>query len=97
MLKNAKERKREGAEGPLSIAFVSCGCSVDLMMEQSHSSEIHHNAVLIACLNDQIVTDGPAGLSDIFNSASVSPLHIIIKGEESVGPQSHTVHPVQPL
>ena len=34
-------------------------------MEQAHAGEAHDNAVLVALLDDQIVTDGASGVSYI--------------------------------
>ena len=57
---------------------------ISLMMEQSHACVRHNDAVLIAAICYNVVTNTSAGLSDIGNAAAVSTLYIIIEGEECV-------------
>ena len=54
------------------------------MVEKPHSRERHGNAVLIACHDDMIVTDGAAGFCDVLNSALVSALDVVAEGEERI-------------
>ena len=66
------------------------------MMEQAHAGEGHDNAVLVALFNDQIVTDGAAGLRDVLDTGSHTALNGVGEGEECVGAQSDSVAGIQP-
>ena len=66
------------------------------MVEQTHAGEGHGDAVLVALFDDQIVTDGAAGLSDVLNAGSNAALDGVGEGEESVGAQRHSVTGIQP-
>ena len=57
------------------------------MVEQAHAGEGHDDAVLIALFDDQIVTDGAAGLSDVLDTGSDTALDRVSEGEESVTAQ----------
>ena len=41
---------------------------LELVVEQSHAGEGHGDAAVVALLDDQIVTDGAAGLGDVLVS-----------------------------
>ena len=43
-------------------------------MEKSHSRERHYHTVLVAGINNVLVSDRAAGLSDVGNTASASSL-----------------------
>ena len=60
-----------------------------LVVEQSHVSEGHGHIVLVAGLDDIVVTDAAAGLCDILHAALVSTLDVVTEGEESVGAQAY--------
>ena len=52
------------------------------MVEQTHAGEGHDHVFLVARFDDQIVTDGAAGLGDILDTGCKGPLDIIAEGEE---------------
>ena len=54
-------------------------------MEQAHAGEGHDHVVLVAALDDQIVTDGAAGLGDNGDAGLVGPLDVVGEGEEGIG------------
>ena len=62
------------------------------MMEQPDSCECHGHAVFVAALDDQIISYRSARLCDIADAAFVSPLNVVGKGEEGIGPQGYTGH-----
>ena len=66
------------------------------MVEQTHAGEGHGNTVLVAFFNNQIITDGTAGLCDVLNTGSNTALDRIREGEESVGAQSNSITGIQP-
>ena len=66
------------------------------MVEQTHAGEGHDDAVLVALLDDQIVTDGAAGLGDVLDTGSHTALDGVGEGEECVGTQSNSVTGIQP-
>ena len=66
------------------------------MVEQSHAGEGHDDAVLVALFDDQIVTDGAAGFSNVLNAGSNTALDGVGEGEECVGAQSNSVTGIQP-
>ena len=39
-----------------------------LVMEQAHTGKGHDHSLLVALLNDQIITDRTAGLCDVLNT-----------------------------
>ena len=60
-------------------------------MEQTHASEGHDHALLVALGNDQVISDGAAGLGNVLDAGSSGPLDVVGEGEESVGTQGHAV------
>lgn len=54
------------------------------MMEESYASKCHGNAVLVASVDNMVITDRTACLCDILHSALVGALDVIAKWEESV-------------
>ena len=67
----------------------------DSVVEQSHAGEGHGHAVLVALGDDQIVTDGAAGLCNVADAALLGALDVIGEGEESVAAQSYAGLAVQ--
>ena len=65
-------------------------CSVILVMEQTHAGECHSNAVFVAAFDDEVVTNGTAGLCDIINAALLCAFDVIGEGEECVGTEYDT-------
>ena len=57
---------------------------LNLMVEQPDPRERHGHAVLVACLDDVVVTDRTAGFCDVLNAALVSALNVVAEREESV-------------
>ena len=58
-------------------------------MEQPQAAEGHGDAVLVAGINDLLVTDGAAGLHDGGHAGATGTLDVVAEGEESVGAQAH--------
>ena len=65
-------------------------------MEQAHAGEGHDHTLLVALFNDQIVTDGAAGLCDVLNTGGKCTLNVITEGEECVTTQRHVATGSQP-
>ena len=65
------------------------------MVEQAHAGEGHGDAVLVALGDDQIVTDGAAGLGDVLDAGGSAALDGVGEGEEGVGTQGDGVAAVQ--
>ena len=59
------------------------------VVEKSHSGHCHSHAVLVADLNNIIVTNGAAGLCDIGNAALLSSFDVITEGEECIASESN--------
>lgn len=53
-------------------------------MEQPYAGETHHDAVLVAGVDDIVVTDRAAGLCDEVDTALVGAFHVVAEGEEGV-------------
>ena len=66
------------------------------MVEQSNTCESHCDAILVASLNNIIVTDRTAGLSDEINAALSSTLYIVTEWEECVRAKGYTLNGLQP-
>ena len=66
------------------------------MVEQSHAGEGHDDVILIALSDDQVVTDGAAGLGDVLDAGGNAALDGVGEGEEGIGAQGHSVTAVQP-
>ena len=54
------------------------------MMEQADTCECHCDAILVASVNDIVVTYRTASLCDILYAALVSTLDVVAEREESV-------------
>ena len=54
------------------------------VVEKSDSRECHCDAVLVAGVDNIIVTDRTAGLSYVFYTASVRSFNVVAEGEECV-------------
>ena len=69
-------------------------------MEQPQAAEGHGDAVLVAGINDLLVTDGTAGLHDGGHTGAAGTLDVVAEGEEGVGTQAvsraRTDSPVPP-
>mgnify|MGYP003279619375 FL=1 len=55
-----------------------------LMMEEANVSKRHGDAVLIACIDNIIVTDATACFCYVFNTTLVSTLNVVAEWEESI-------------
>ena len=53
-------------------------------MEQTHTGKGHDDAVLVALLDDQIVTDGAAGLGDVLDAGGHAALDGVGEGETTI-------------
>ena len=53
-------------------------------MEKTHACEAHHDAVFVATADDVFVADRAARLRHVRNAAFISPLNIVVEGEECV-------------
>ena len=67
-----------------------------LMVEQSHAGEGHDDTVLVALFDDQVITDGAAGLGNVLDAGSHATLDGVGKGEECVGAQGYGITGIQP-
>ena len=67
-----------------------------LVVEEAHAGEGHGDAVLVALGDDQVVTDGAAGLGDVLDTGGHAALDGVGEGEESVGAQSDSIAGIQP-
>ena len=59
------------------------------MVEQSHASECHGNAVLVAGHDDMVVTHAAASLSNVLYATLVGTLNVVTEGEEGIRAESH--------
>ena len=66
------------------------------MMEQAHAGEGHDHVLLIAFLDDQVITDGAAGLCDVLDTGGKGTLDVIAEGEECVAAQCNIAAGCQP-
>ena len=65
-------------------------------MEQPYSGEAHHDSVLVAGVDDIVVTDRAAGLCDVVDAALVGAFNIVAEGEECVGTNGNAAVLVEP-
>ena len=56
-----------------------------LVMEQSNSCKCHGNTIFVTGINDMIITDRAARLSNVAYSASVSTFYVVAEREECIG------------
>ena len=61
------------------------------MVEKTHSGERHGHTVLVSTLDNDVVTNGPAGLCDILNAALLSALNIVAEGEERIRAECYVI------
>ena len=62
------------------------------MVEEAHAGKCHYHAVLISCLDNQIVADRSAGLCDIAYAALCRAVDIIREGEECIRAYRYTAY-----
>ena len=65
------------------------------MVEQSCSGKAHCHSVLVAGFDNLIVSHASAGLCHVGNTASLTALDIIAKGEECVASQRNAGNGIQ--
>ena len=65
-------------------------------MEQTDTCEGHSHAVLIAALDDSVVSDRSARLGDVLDAALLCALDVIGEREESVGSESDIMSLIEP-
>jgi len=66
-------------------------------MEQSHTGKRHCNSILVTTIDNEVVTERSARLSDILNTATLCANYVVIEGEECVATKSYSVNPGQIL
>ena len=66
------------------------------MVEQTHAGESHDHALLVALLDDQVIPDGAAGLSDVLDTGSEGTLDVVAEGEECITGQRNVPAGSQP-
>ena len=66
------------------------------MVEQSDTGKCHYHIILVTAIDDCIITNGAAGLSNILYAALSGSLDIIEEREECIRAQSHFLHSVKP-
>ena len=66
-----------------------------LMMEQPHSCECHCDAEIVAALDDQVVPDRAARLSDVADAACCRSLNVVEEREESIGSAAYACQCVE--
>ena len=54
------------------------------MVEQTNAGEGHCHVIFVAGLNDIVVPDGAAGLSNVLNAAAVRPFDVIAEREKRI-------------
>ena len=64
-------------------------------MEESHSGERHSDAVFVAAIDDEVVTDRAARLGDILNARLFGALDIIREGEEGIRAERDAVDGIE--
>jgi len=67
------------------------------MVEETHAGEGHNHAVLVAFFNNEVVTDGTAGFSNVLDTGSERTLDVVCEGEECIGSKSEIVEAVEPF
>ena len=58
-------------------------------MEQAQSGKCHSHLILVACLNDIVISDRSARLCHVFYAALMGALNIVSKWEEGVRAKRH--------
>ena len=66
------------------------------MVEQTNARERHRNAVFVTAVNDDVVTNGTAGLHNGANAAAARALNVVVKREECIRTQRNIVEPREP-
>ena len=66
-------------------------------MEQAQAGECHGNTVLIAGLNNIVITDRAACLCNILHAAAMCTLNVIAKREECVTAKSNILQLSNPF
>ena len=61
------------------------------MVEQANAGERHDKTVLVAAVNDNVVTNRAAGLDDIGNAAAPCALDVVVEREERVRAERNVV------
>ena len=61
------------------------------MMEEANVSKRHGDAVLIACIDNIIVTDATACFCYVFNTTLVSTFDVVTEWEESIATNAYTL------
>ena len=65
------------------------------MVEKTHSSECHNHTVIVASLDNYVITDRTAGLGNIGNTGFFSAVDIVTEREESIGADRNTCNGIK--
>lgn len=65
------------------------------MVEQTHTGESHDHAVVIAAVDDRLITNGAARLRNIFYTRAQRTLDIVIEREERIAGKRNAIDGVQ--
>ena len=61
------------------------------MVEQANAGERHDKPVLVAAVNDNVVTNRAARLDNIGNAAASSALNVVVEREECIRAERNVV------
>ena len=81
----AKKRKNPAAQRPDSFFLYKYKTHFFLVMEQTDSCKCHRHVVLVAALDDSVVTNRSARLCDVLDAALVCALDVVAEREEGIG------------
>ena len=65
-------------------------------MEQTDSRKCHRHVVLVAALDNSIVTNRSARLCDVLDAALVCALNVVAEREEGIGTYGYALHLIEP-
>lgn len=66
------------------------GCFLWLMMEEPYMRACHGDAILIAGVDDMVVSYGSSCLCNVFHTTSVCSLDVVAEGEEGIASEADT-------
>ena len=67
------------------------------MVEQTYARKRHCNIVLVAGIDNVVVTDRTAGLCNVLHTAFVCAFNVVTEGEERVRTEGHVSILSKPL
>lgn len=80
-----EKRKNPAAQRPDSFFLYKYKTHFFLVMEQTDSCKCHRHVVLVAALDDSVVTNRSARLCDVLDAALVCALDVVAEREEGIG------------